>query len=128
MARHLSTLSILHYVYGGLQLLGGLVVLMVFLTLGGLLGSELMAADDPAAVFVGRFLQVFGVAFAALLLVWGVLVVLSGRWIAQGRHRTGSMVIAALCCISFPFGTALGVFTIIVLSDSEVKNAYPAVR
>lgn len=106
----------------------GVVLAIVFFSIGSLLGSDLVASEDPTAGVVGRFMQAFGGAFAILLLLWGLLVVLSGRWIAQGRNRTGSMVIAALCCISFPFGAALGIFTLIVLSDDEVKNGYNAIR
>jgi hypothetical protein len=37
-----------------------------------------------------------------------------------------SLVIAGLNCIQIPFGTALGVFTIIVLLRDSVREAYAA--
>ncbi len=40
------------------------------------------------------------------------------------RHRTFSIVIASLSCMSFPFGTILGVFTLIVLVRPSVKILY----
>ncbi len=38
--------------------------------------------------------------------------------------RTFVIVIAALSCAFFPFGTVLGVFTIIILSKPEVKSLF----
>jgi hypothetical protein len=34
------------------------------------------------------------------------------------------MVIAGINCLSFPFGTALGIFTLIVLSRESVQALY----
>ncbi len=128
MTRHLSTLSVLHYVYGALQLFAGAVLAIVFFSVGGLLESDLVTDGDPAAGIVGRLMQAFGGTLAVLLMLWGLVVIMSGRWLAQRRNRTGSIVVAALCCLSFPFGTALGIFTIVVLSNEEVKNDYTAIR
>jgi hypothetical protein len=37
-----------------------------------------------------------------------------------------TFVVAAINCAFFPFGTALGIFTIIVLQRSTVKMTYAA--
>ena len=124
MTRHLSTLSILHYVYGALQIFVGLVLAIIFFTVGSFMGSDAVITEEPAAGIAARFIQVFGGSMALLLLLWGLLVILSGMWLGQKRNRTGSIVIAALTCLSFPFGTALGIFTIVVLSSEDVKASY----
>lgn len=125
MVRHLSTLSILHYVYGGLMLLGAVTLAVIFFAVGGLLQSDLVQqANDPPPEFVTTIMQGMGTGIAVFVGIWGLLVVLSGYWISKRRNRVGSMIIAGLCCLSFPIGTALGIYTLVVLANSEVEQAY----
>lgn len=132
MNRHLPTLSVLHYVYGILTCVTGLAML-VFVILGGFLSSDFVAeqSNDPAAGVVGTVFQVLGWVAFALIEVWGVLIILSGRWIGQRRNRMGTLIIAALCCLSIPFGLALGIFTFVTLlnpdAEREYNGAQPAV-
>ncbi len=62
----------------------------------------------------------------AVLLGWtfGILTILSGKMIGRLKHRTFSLVIAGLNCLSVPFGTALGVCTFIVLLRENVITTY----
>ena len=53
-----------------------------------------------------------------------VLNLLSAGFLWQKRNRLFSIVIAGLDCLQIPFGTALGVFTIIVLSRESVRELY----
>lgn len=71
---------------------------------------------------------VFYVFFGLLIVAFGVGNVLSGIWIKKRKNRTFSFVVAAMNCIQFPFGTALGVFTFIVLLRPSVETAYMANR
>ena len=57
-------------------------------------------------------------------LVFGILTIVSGRYIAQKRHKNFSIVIGAISCLFMPLGTALGVFTIITLGNKEVLDLY----
>ena len=43
------------------------------------------------------------------------------------QKRTFSFVIACICCMNIPLGTALGVFTLVVLSRQSVKAIYDRV-
>lgn len=125
MVRNLSTLSILHYVYGGLMLLGGVIVAVVFFAIGGIMDSDLVQhSSDPPPAGLAAIFQGLGSAVAVFVALWGVLVILSGSWIAKRRNRTGSMIVAGFCCLSFPLGTALGIFTLVVLANDEVQRAY----
>jgi len=54
----------------------------------------------------------------------GILTILSGRAIASRRRRVFSLVMAGVNCVSFPFGTLLGVFTFIVLLRPSVIARY----
>jgi hypothetical protein len=50
--------------------------------------------------------------------------IVSGLSIRKRKRRIFSFVIAGVNCMQFPFGTALGVFTFIVLSRESVKADY----
>ena len=67
-------------------------------------------------------------AFQAMAFTWGLAIclILSGRYMNRRKHLTFSIVIAAICCLQIPFGTILGVFTLIVLSRPSVKAMYMA--
>lgn len=124
MVRHLSTLSILHYVYGGLTCLAGL-GMFALVGMGMFLQSDVVQqSDDPAPEIVGSVFQVLGWVLFAFLEALGILIMLSGRWIGLRRNRTASLILAGFCCLSFPFGTALGIFTFITLLNQEVQQEY----
>ncbi|MBS1581801.1 MAG: hypothetical protein JST66_06320 [Bacteroidetes bacterium] len=126
MKKHLTTLSILHYVYGALVCVGGL-SLLVFVALGSFLGSDWLlehAQGDVPPAWLGGFFRVLGWTLFAFLEVKGVLNIISGALIAQQRGRTFSLVVGGLNCLNIPFGIALAIFTFITLSDDEVRRAY----
>ncbi len=60
----------------------------------------------------------------AVLLTGLVLNALSGMFLLQTRNRLFSLVIGGLNCFQIPFGTALGVFTIVVLCRDSVRQMY----
>ena len=124
MNRHVPTLSILHYAYGTFICLGGF-FMFALIMLGVLFQSDMMLneSDTPPA-WLGALLQALGWVLFVVIELWGVLVILSGRWIKRRIHRTASLVIGGLCLLSFPLGTALGVFTLITLLNTDVEAQY----
>jgi hypothetical protein len=50
--------------------------------------------------------------------------VLSGLFLLRKTNRLFSLIVAGLDCLQIPFGTALGVFTIVVLSRETVRQLY----
>lgn len=71
-----------------------------------------------------------GMGAAAVLVGWTVaaLMIFSGRSLAQRRRRGFSLVVAGISCFFFPFGTALGVFTFVVLLRPSVEWLYQQPR
>jgi len=57
-----------------------------------------------------------------------ISVIVSGRFIKKRVRYMFSFVLACLACVFVPFGTILGVFTIIVLSRESVKAKYGRLR
>ena len=77
---------------------------------------------DPVAFF-GIFEWVY-LAGALFFIASAVLTWLSGRWIQQRKGRIFSIVVAALNCLHFPLGMALGICTLIVLNRESVMRLY----
>ena len=68
----------------------------------------------------------FYVIAGAFLVTLCVCNVLSGLYIRKRKNRMFSFIVAGMNCLQVPFGTALGVFTFIVLSRVPVKMSYDA--
>jgi hypothetical protein len=123
---HLRLLSIFHYVKGGITaLFSCLPILHVVLGLVFILAPHLFGPgkDQPPA-FMGWFFVVLGSAFILLGWTFAILVMMAGRSISQRKHYTFCFVVACLECLSVPFGTVLGVFTILVLNRTSVKELF----
>lgn len=63
--------------------------------------------------------------FAAVFALIGVVLnFMSARYLGQRRNKVFSMITAGVNCIAIPLGTALGVFTLVVLSRTSVETSY----
>lgn len=120
---HLRILSIVYYVFAGLNCIG-LCFGFLYLIVGGLflVGSTTGSKGPPA--MVGGLFVAMAVVILLIVGTTTLLNYLTGRFLSQHRHRTFCFVVAAISCLSFPLGTALGVFTIIVLSRPSVKALF----
>ena len=72
------------------------------------------------------FFAVFYLIAGVMLVAAGVGNILSANFMRKRKYRAFSFVVACLNCLQIPFGTALGVFTIIVLSRDSVRAQYPS--
>ncbi|HEY0978097.1 MAG TPA: hypothetical protein VGE21_11570 [Flavobacteriales bacterium] len=125
MKNHISTLSVLHYVYGGFVCLSGF-GLLVLVFLGGFLQSDWLmeqGGEMPPA-FVGNLLMIMGWVLFAVVETIGVLNLASAGFIGNRKGSTFSQVVAGINCLSIPFGLALGIFTFVVLNNQEVRQEY----
>jgi hypothetical protein len=125
---HLNLLAIFHFVVAGLALLGmGFLVLhfalmSTFLSNPDLWKSPKNGTPPPKELFqVFIWLYLF---FGGVLLTASVLNLMSGLFLRQRRHRIFSIIVGGLNCLQIPFATALGVFTMIVLSRGSVRQRY----
>jgi hypothetical protein len=123
---HLRLLSIFHYVKGGITALFSCIpIIHVVLGLFFIFAPHLFGQgkDQPPAFLGWLFVSLGG---TLILFGWtlAVLVLLAGRCIARRRHHTFCLVMACVECLSVPFGTVLGVFTILVLNRQSVKPLF----
>jgi hypothetical protein len=125
---HLRLLSIFHYIVAGLAALFSFFPLL-YTTVGAIFifvarhGTAKPGEDMPPEfvgwifVVVGSFLFLLGIAIATCILV-------AGRSLAKHTHYWFAFAMACIECLFIPFGTILGVFTIIVLSRESVKTLF----
>lgn len=122
---NLNALSILYYVWAGFHLFGvcfgGLYVAM-----GGFVHAAIQSDPKapPGTEMIGGVVAVIGVVVVLIALTGAICSFLSARWLKQRRNRTFSQIVAGLACLSVPLGTALGVFTFIVLGKPEAQELY----
>jgi len=122
--QHLRLLAIFHYVVGGLTALFGLLPL-VYVTLGWfLLHAPPSKQGDAPPAFVGYLIMAFGSGFFLLGQSVAACILAAGRCIHTHTRYWFAFVMACLQCGFFPFGTVLGVFTIVVLSHPSVKQMF----
>lgn len=125
---HLKLLATFHYVVAGLGALFACFPLMhvgvgvMMLTNPELLSDGRNAAPPPAAM--GYFFIIMGGLFVLMGWAAAVCTFISGRYLARRRKRMFSFIVAAVLCMFVPFGTVLGIFTIIVLSRESVQRLY----
>jgi hypothetical protein len=128
-SEHLRLLAIFHFVVAGLSLLGiGFVVLHYELMSTLVLNPQMWknSAHPPPFTpeqFMAMFVW-FYVLFGVMLAAAAVLNFFSGLFLLRRRHRIFSFVVAVLDCLQVPFGTVLGVLTLLVLMRDSVRQAY----
>ena len=125
---HLRLLAIFHYVVAGIgALFASFPLIHVAVGIMMLVNPGAMGAGKGAgAAPVGFGYLFIAVGAFFVLLGWSAAVCtfISGRYLARRRKRMFSFVVACLLCAFAPFGTVLGIFTIIVLSKESVQRLY----
>ncbi len=131
--QQIKILSIFHYVLGGLAALIACFPIIHLIIGIGILSGSLFGESipkDEAFPFT-----LFGLAFTILPAVmilagwaYAVGMIFAGKFLANERNYIFCLVMAAISCAFTPFGTVLGVFTIVVLMRPSVKGLfnYPA--
>ncbi|MBM4277311.1 MAG: hypothetical protein FJ130_05415 [Deltaproteobacteria bacterium] len=121
---HLNLLSIFHYIVGGIAaLFSFLPVIHLALGILFLIAPQRMGGSPPPQ-FLGWIFIIMGGGFMLIGWAFAVCVILAGRYIVRHKHYIFCLVIASLNCLFMPFGTILGVFTIVVLVRPSVKALF----
>ncbi len=121
---HLNLVSVFHYVVGGLT---ALFACIPFLHL--VIGIAILSGSfDGAESRPPRFLGIFFVAVAAgcILAGWALAtaMIVAGRKLRARKSHTYCLVVAGIECAVIPFGTVLGIFTILLLMKDSVKALF----
>ena len=128
-AEHLNLLAIFHFVVSGLVFAGLAFLALHYMIMSSFLFNPEMwkgqEGGPPPEAFFSIF-KWFYMFMALFFIIGGISNLLTGLWIRRRQHRWFSIVIAALNCFQVPFGTILGVFTLIVLMRPSVRELYEA--
>ena len=131
--QQLKILSIFHYVVAGLAALIACIPIIhltigIGLLTGNLFGQTISRDEQVPLTLMAIVFTVFPLFIILCGWAYAIAMIFAGRYLAKNQHYLFCMVMAALSCSFSPFGTALGVFTIIVLARPSVKELfnYPA--
>jgi hypothetical protein len=125
---HLQLLAIFHYVVAGLAALFSFFPLL-YTTVGAIFifaarhGTAKPGEELPPE-FLGWIFAVLGALFFLAGLAMAVCTLIAGRSLALRKRYSFVLVMACIECLFVPFGTILGVFTIVVLSRESVRGLF----
>ncbi|MDP0495747.1 MAG: hypothetical protein Q7Q73_06015 [Verrucomicrobiota bacterium JB024] len=122
---HLNMLATAHKVIGIVGMVFACVPL-IHVTIGILVltGALNHSGHAQAPALAGLMFVLIGGLIFLVGQALAVCTLRSGRFLRERRNYTFSFVIGCILCTVFPIGTALGIFTLIVLSRPSVKQLY----
>ena len=85
-------------------------------------------ASAPNELFPARLFGLMFTIIPAIIMLCGftvsTLILIAGKRLAAYRSHTFCMVVAGIECLFMPFGTVLGVFTILTLIKPEARQLF----
>lgn len=121
--QYLKILSVFHFVVAGAAYFFSLFPL-IHLAVGIAAVSGAMGDADEFPAFTGWFFILISVTMIVSGMAFATALVLAGRALGRRRYYTFCLVMAGISCIFVPFGTVLGVFTIITLTKDSVRQLF----
>jgi hypothetical protein len=127
ITQSLDLVSIFHYVLAALIYLKG-AFSFIFIGIGTIAMAGLLS-DRPNDMHIGMLAiaMIFYVGpmfFLCLTWTLATLVLIAGKRINKRTNLAYCQIIAGLECLCVPFGTILGIFTLITLTKSDVKDQF----
>jgi hypothetical protein len=124
---HLRLLSVFHYVVAVCSALFALFP-AIYLVFGLIMLLAPASFKDnngqPPPVFMAWIFIAIGCVFILLGWTFAAFVVAAGRFLARRKHYTFCLAMAGVECLFMPFGTVLGVFSVIVLCRESVRELF----
>ena len=120
METHIKIIAILHITLGAMAIFAALTLLLLMGGIAGILGASDQSPEAALAIpIIGG---IGGIIFLVLILLWlpgligGIALLRHAPW-----SRVFMIVISALDLLGVPFGTALGIYGIWVLTRPETE-------
>lgn len=125
---HLRLLTIFHYVMGGLTaFFSCLFLIHIGMGIAMLCNPHFLEpqhGQPPPPAFVGWIFLTVGSVFFLMGEALAVCMFMAGSYIRRRKHYMFAFVVACVECLIVPFGTILGVFSLITLSRESVKARF----
>ena len=123
----LNLLAIFHYGVGGLAALFSFFPLL-YSVIGGFLlyaaGHPSSNNQEPPPAFLGWIFIVLDAVFLFVGVTMAICILIAGRCLSRRKGYSFALAIACIECLFVPFGTILGVFTIVALSRESVRGVF----
>lgn len=125
----IKILSIFHFVVAGLAGLFACfpifhLAMGISMLVGGFMPNEVSAeAPFPFALF-GLMFTIIPALMILAGWIFAICLALAGYFLFKKQHYMFCLVMAGICCVFMPFGTVLGVFSIVVLMRPSVKGLF----
>ncbi len=122
--KHLDLLAIFHYIVAAqTAFFACFPLLHVAIGIAMVLG-KFNGDKHPPPPFFGWLFVTAGGMFVVCGWTLAIAIFVAGRKLKKRQSRLYCMVVGALECMMMPFGTVLGVFTIIVLMRDSVEQLF----
>lgn len=125
---HLNLLGIFHYVLAGMNAFSGCMPIFHVAFGVAMLSGAFDGGPNPPPPMVGLLFATVGGGFMLIFWTLALLKLLAGRWLRSQQHYRFCYVVACLDCVQMPWGTVLGVFTIMALSRPSVKILFEGIE
>jgi len=124
----LNLLAIFHYVVAGLAAIFSFFPLLytavgVIFIFAARHGTAKPGEELPPE-FLGWIFAVLGSALFVIGIAMAICILIAGRSLALRKRYSFALVIACIECLFVPFGTILGVFTIVALSRESIRALF----
>lgn len=122
--KQIKTIAILYFVFAGFTFLMLLMLPLHYIIMNSFSKMDLPrqgGGPDPAKMIdsmMDMMIYMY-IGMGILGVLYAGLTFLTGLFMLQNKNRTFCIIGAGFCCTSFPFGTALGVWTLIILMDKK---------
>ena len=119
MQDHVKIIGILWIVFGCFSLLAAAALFMILFGVSFFHG----VLEDPVAPGILRIIAVLVSGFLALI---GIPKVIGGIGLLKGKEwgRICVLIVSFLSLMSVPFGTALGIYSIVILLNKETAALF----
>jgi hypothetical protein len=81
---------------------------------------------EPPPAALGWIFIALGALFFIAGIAMAICILIAGRCLSCRKGYSFALVMACIECLFVPFGTILGVFTIVALSRESVKALFPS--
>ena len=125
MRQYVDTMGILFMVYGGIQMLA-IVFLLLFVLIGGFLGVLGISQGVTEMVVMGAVYAGIGLFAGVISVLFGTAFLVVGNGVRRRAPwaRIASMIAGGMVLMNAPLGTLLGVFNFVVMLDPEVAKEF----
>ncbi len=124
MRDYVKILAWLYVALGAMASLGAVLIFVLFVFAGTMV--RMTAHEDPQALLAAPIIGVVGALLSAIILLVAVPGLVAGIGLLDLRPwaRVVAIIISALHLFNLPIGTAIGIFGLWVLLNSETEELF----